>query len=332
MRYRYSFIIFLALIFVTVLTTAGNAAVKLYLYPPGPAYFSSLNVGDSFTVEIAAEAADPGVTLFTFMMAWLPGSSVEFVRPANSGSQELVMTGFFPSSTPDFSRLSGIAPDWTSESAMGMPGTTPEITVYTAPAGNYAGMDLLAKITLRKLSTFYPSFNMINAKAFRHLGGSESAQEAVTFQTAYSGADVVQAVMAGTKPSQANLVTVNIGGRNYSANVAGNAWLLDIVNVKPNLSAQPVTITAMKNGAPLISVTTMDIIRSPGWFESQLDHSEQPGDADGDGDTDLSDLMKFRPCYGSSLGDSQYDFRCDYNANGVVNLVDLLILGLYYGN
>jgi len=330
MRYKYSFIIFLALIFVTVLATAGNAAVKLYLYPPGPNYFSSLSIGDSFTVEIAAEADDPGVTLFTFMMTWTPGSSVEFVRPANSGSQELIMTGFFPPSTPDFSRLSGIAPDWTSESAVGMPGTTPEITVYTAPAGNYAGTDSLAKITLRKLSTFYPSLNMINAKAFRHLGGSESAQEAVTFQTAYYGVDVIQATMSGIKPSQADSVTVNIGGRDYSAN--GNAWLLDIVNVKPNLSAQPVTITAIKNGAPLFSVTTMDIIRSPGWFESQVNHSEQPGDADGDGDTDPDDLMKFRPCYGSSLGDSRYDFRCDYNANGVVNLIDLLILGLYYNN
>jgi hypothetical protein len=283
-------------------------------------------------VEIAAEADAPGVMLFTFMLTWTPGGSAEFVRPTNSGSQELVMTGFFPPSTPDFSRLSGIAPDWTSELSMGSLGITPEITVYTAPAANYAGVDSLAKITFQKLSTSYPSFSMINAKAFRHLGGSESAQETVTFQTAYSGADVIQAAMSGTKPSSATSVTVNIGGRDYSADVIGDSWLLDIANVKPNLSPQTVTVTTMQGGTLLTSVTTLDVIKSPGWFESQTNHSEQPGDADGDGDTDLADLLKFGQSYGKYSGDTNYDFRCDYNADGKVNLVDLLILGLYYGN
>jgi len=333
MRCKHSYIIFLALVLLTVLATVGSAAVRLYLYPPSPTYFSSLNIGDSFTVEIVAEVDGPkenGVTLFTFLMTWAPAGSVEFVRPTNA--QELVMTGFFPPSSPDFSRLSGIAPDWTSDESVGSPGATPEITVYTAPAENYAGTDSLARITLRKLSSSYPSINLTNAKAVQHLSGSESAWVTATTQIAYAGADAGQAVMSGIKPSQATSVVVNIGGRDYSANVNGDTWMLDIASITPSLSAQPVTVKTMQGGTPLTSVTIMEVIRSPGWFENQGNHSEQPGDSDGDGDTDLTDLLKFGQSYSTFAGDSGYDFRCDYNADRSVNLFDLLILGLYYGN
>ncbi len=332
MRCKHSYIIFLALVFLTVLATVGNAAVRLYLYPPSPGYFSSLNTGDSFTVEIIAEVDNPGVTLFTFLMTWAPGGSLEFVRPTGAGSQELAMTGFFPPSSFDFSRLSGIAPDGASDESVGSPGATPEITVYTAPAENYAGTDSLARITLRKLSSSYPSINLTNAKAVQHLGGSESTWVTVTTQMAYAGADAGQAVMSGIKPSQATSVVVNIDGRDYSANVTGDTWMLDIASVTPSLSVQPVTVKTMQGGTPLTSVTIMEVIRSPGWFENQGNHSEQPGDSDGDGDTDLTDLLKFGQSYNTFVGDSGYDFRCDYNADRSVNLFDLLILGLYYGN
>lgn len=329
MRCKHSFIIFLALVFLTVLATVGSAEVRLYLYLPSPSYFSSLNTGDSFTVEVIAEVDNPGVTLFTFLATWTPAGSVEFVRP--TGVQELVMTGFFPPSSPDFSRLSGIAPDWTSDSAVGNSGATSEITVYTAPAENYAGTDSLARITLRKLSSSYPSINLTNAKAVQHLGGSESAWVTVTTQIAYAGADAGQAIMSGIKPSQATSVVVNIGGRDYSANVTGDTWMLDIASITPSLSAQSVTVRAMQGGTPLTTVTIMEVIRSPGWFENQGNHSEQPGDSDGDGDTDLTDLLKFGQSYNTFAGDSGYDFRSDYNADSSVNLIDLLILGLYYG-
>ena len=215
MRYKFSYIFSLALVFLTVLATYGNAAVKLHIYPPSPAYFSSLNMGDSFTVEMTAEVDAPGVTLFTFRVTWSPGSSVEFVRPTGSGSQELTMTGFFPPSSPNFSRLSGIAPDWTSGSAVGTPGATPEITVYTAPAENFSGVDSLARVTFRKLSSSYPSFSLVNSEAVQYLGGSESASLNLTFQTAYTGVDPAQAAMSGTKPSRATSVVVNIGGNDY---------------------------------------------------------------------------------------------------------------------
>ena len=109
MGHKHCYIVFSALVFLIVLTVNGNAAVDMYLCPPSPAYFSSLSIGEHFTVEVIAEANAPGVTLFAFAVTWTPESSVSFVHPVSEYSPELAMTGFFPPS--DFSRLSGIVPN-----------------------------------------------------------------------------------------------------------------------------------------------------------------------------------------------------------------------------
>ena len=322
MKRQYFHTVFLMLVFSTVLAANGNATVKLYLSPPGPAYFSSLNIGDTFTLEIIAEADAPGVTLIVFSAAWSPGSSVEFVHPMNGGS--LVMMGFFPSS--DSSRLSGIMPNSTSESSVGSSGSTPEIAVFTAPALNSIGPDSLALITFRKQSSSYPTFSLTDAKAY----DSNSSLASVTFRTPYVNTDANNAMMSGPMLTQATSVVVNIGGSDYQAGVAGNTWTLGISSVAPGLSPQQITIKAMQGDSMLNSFTVSDFIRSPGWYSSSTNHSQNPADSDGDGDTDSADLMIMAQAYSSSAGEGRYDFRCDYNADGVVNLTDLLIFGLNY--
>ncbi len=322
MKRKCFYTIFLILTFSTVLIANGSASVRLYLSPPGQAYFSSLNIGDTFTLEIIAEADAPGVTLVTFSVAWSPGNSVDFVHPINNGS--LMMTGFFPPSDP--SRLSGIMPDVTSESSVGGSGSTPEIAIFTAPALNRTGPDSLVSITFRKQSLSYPTFSLTGAEAY----DSTSLLVSVTSQTPYVNTDASNAMMSGPMLFQATAAVVNIGGNDYHASVAGNMWTLDISSVAPGSGLQQITIKAMQGGSLLNSSTVSDFIRSPGWYNSSTDHSERPADSDGDGDTDSADLMIMAQAYSSAAGEDRYDFRCDYNADGVVNLADLLIFGLNY--
>jgi hypothetical protein len=362
MRYRYFHVIFLALVFSTALVVGGNADVNLYLCPPSPAYFSSLSIGDHFTIEVIAEADAPGVILFAFTVTWAPVDSVEFVRPEdNDGDNnpddvldeadedpvdgvdndgdgaidedppELFMTGFFPPT--DSSRLSGIVPNWRTQEVMGSPGATPEIAVFTAslPPTNYTGPDSLAKVTFRKLSASQPTFSLTNATAEQYLSGTEAMTVPAIYRGAYVSIDVGSAQMSGAMLSQATSVVVAIGGNDYPAVVTGDTWTLDIKTTVPSLDAQPVTVEAMQNGDLLSSITIMGLIRSWGWYESEENHSEHPADSDGSGSTDFFDLVRLGQSYNTFAGVGRYDFRSDYNADGVVNLYDLLILVLKYG-
>ncbi|MFQ5805769.1 MAG: dockerin type I domain-containing protein [Phycisphaerae bacterium] len=56
-----------------------------------------------------------------------------------------------------------------------------------------------------------------------------------------------------------------------------------------------------------------------------------PGDVDGDGDTDLSDLAALLAAYGSSVGDPNYNPAADFEPDGDVDLTDLAFLLSAYG-
>jgi hypothetical protein len=125
-------------------------------------------------------------------------------------------------------------------------------------------------------------------------------------------------------------VIINIGGDDYSADVSGDSWTLETKNVAPSLSAQPITIKSMQGGNLLTSITITDFIRSPGWYEDDANHSEHPGDSNGDGVRDtFFDLIILSASYNASVGEGRYDFRSDYNADGIVNLSDFLIFTFY---
>jgi hypothetical protein len=304
------------------------ADVKLHLCPPSPEYFFSLGVGEDFILEIIAESDAPGVSLLSFTVTWTPENSVEFVIPRDETN--LTVTGFFPPTSLDFRRLTGIAPNWRTANIPVIPGATPEISIFTAPAANYIGPDSLTKITLRKLSSSYPSFSLKDAKAVQYISGSESIWVNVSFDTNFVEAKADQAQISGVMFSQADSVMVNIGGADLQANVVGGSWMLDIKNISPSLNTQPITVKARRGGNLLNSLTVFDFIRSPGWYENPDNHSQHPGDCNGDGVKDVLDLMKLGQAYSSSVGDVRYDFRADYNADGMVNLSDLLIF-TYYG-
>ncbi len=313
------------LIFTVILIVNANAGVDLYLCPPSPAYFSSLNTGDNFTVEVIASAGSPGVTMITFTVTWTPQGSASFVRPISESSQELVMTGFFPQSS--FDRFSGIAPDWTSESATGSPGSTPAISVFTAPALNSTGPDSLARITFRKLSSSYPTFGLTGTSAAQ----SDSTWVPVIAHGTFADVDVSRAEISGVMLPQATSTVVSIGGRDYTANVTGNTWKLNIKTLSPSFAVQPITLKVMRSTSLLTSITIMDVVRSKGWYRDAANHSEHPGDGNGDGTVNALDLAGLALSYRSSAGSPGYDFRYDFNADGVVNLADLLVLGQHFG-
>ncbi len=59
--------------------------------------------------------------------------------------------------------------------------------------------------------------------------------------------------------------------------------------------------------------------------------SEVPGDVDGDGDVDLTDLGLLLSAYGTSVGDPNYNPNADFDENGVIDLTDLATLLANYG-
>jgi hypothetical protein len=58
---------------------------------------------------------------------------------------------------------------------------------------------------------------------------------------------------------------------------------------------------------------------------------ECPGDLDGDGDTDLSDLAALLAAYGTSVGDPGHNPSADFDSDGDVDLSDLAFLLADYG-
>jgi hypothetical protein len=56
-----------------------------------------------------------------------------------------------------------------------------------------------------------------------------------------------------------------------------------------------------------------------------------PGDVDGDGDVDLTDLARLLAAYGSCVGDPDYDPAADIDGSGCVDLTDLAFLLAHYG-
>jgi hypothetical protein len=57
----------------------------------------------------------------------------------------------------------------------------------------------------------------------------------------------------------------------------------------------------------------------------------RPGDINGDGRVDVSDLLLLAMAFGSLSGDPNYNPACDFNADGAVDVSDLLIMASNWG-
>jgi hypothetical protein len=56
-----------------------------------------------------------------------------------------------------------------------------------------------------------------------------------------------------------------------------------------------------------------------------------PGDVDGDGQVNLTDLLLLAQAFGSVPGDTNWNPACDFNGDGRVDVSDLLIMAKYWG-
>ena len=67
-----------------------------------------------------------------------------------------------------------------------------------------------------------------------------------------------------------------------------------------------------------------------GEFHSLFIMSATSGDLNGDGDVDGNDFAIFLAAFGRSVGQPQFDARCDYDADGTVTLADYQVWLGYY--
>jgi hypothetical protein len=56
-----------------------------------------------------------------------------------------------------------------------------------------------------------------------------------------------------------------------------------------------------------------------------------PGDVNGDGHVNLTDLLLLAAAWGTHTGDPTFNIACDFNADGAVDVTDLLIMARNWG-
>lgn len=56
-----------------------------------------------------------------------------------------------------------------------------------------------------------------------------------------------------------------------------------------------------------------------------------PGDVNGDGMVDLTDLFLLLTAFGSSVEDAEFTWRADFNADQSIDLSDLSVLLIHFG-
>jgi hypothetical protein len=106
--------------------------------------------------------------------------------------------------------------------------------------------------------------------------------------------------------------TVWAWGRNYYGQL-GDGTTIDRVG--------PVRATGLPTGATGVAA---------GWYHSLFLVSSVQGDLDGEGSVDASDFAIFLVAFGRSVGQPQFDARCDYDADGTVTLADYQVWLGYY--
>ncbi len=56
-----------------------------------------------------------------------------------------------------------------------------------------------------------------------------------------------------------------------------------------------------------------------------------PGDADGDRDVDIFDIVRMAGAYGINMPDSRYDPNSDWEGDGDVDIFDIVTATTHYG-
>jgi hypothetical protein len=75
----------------------------------------------------------------------------------------------------------------------------------------------------------------------------------------------------------------------------------------------------------------------PGWNIDDVEiwaivpYEGCPGDLNGDGYRNVSDFSMFVACYGSHVGDENYDTKADLNGDGFINVADFSMMASVYG-
>ena len=114
--------------------------------------------------------------------------------------------------------------------------------------------------------------------------------------------------------------------RNDQKGVSGEGVLLSIklVGVSKGTTVLSIEQPSAKN-------TTLDPFPIQGTEAKTVVTQFLAGDVNGDGLVNLEDLTLFSRSFGSKKGDMNYDSRCDFNNDGFVDGIDLILLAYNWG-
>ncbi len=135
------------------------------------------------------------------------------------------------------------------------------------------------------------------------------------------------------KAGLAHVVYADLAGGLLKHAVRGNAgWQIETIDT---IGTQ--VVSGQMSGslaAAMDSVGGIGVAYWSGW-DFQLKYAylttKVPADINGDGQTDVIDLLYLIDSFGKCNGEPGYDARCDLDGSGCVDVLDLLILIEYFG-
>ena len=125
--------------------------------------------------------------------------------------------------------------------------------------------------------------------------------------------------------SEKGLATVKIS-RNSGTGISGkgNLTIIKVVGVnKGTTKLEIINLSAR--------ITNLEPFPAKGGEISAIVTLFLAGDVNGDGTVDINDLVLFSNAFGAKKGDSNYDPRCDFNDDGYIDGLDLILLAYNWG-